>query len=107
MNLSAHTLGPLACLVMPGGDPALLHALLHGEADSRQHRSGKAFGTLMSPLIKSLLVGGLWTSADSRHNLKIVDREGVLSADVCSFPPAWLSTWLSNMAASHVLRGTY
>ena len=56
MNLSAHTLGPLACLVMPGGDPALLHALLHGEADSRQHRRGKAFGTLMSPLIRLKMV---------------------------------------------------
>src|SRR5258708_35629213 len=34
VNLSAHTLGLLACLVMPGGDPAWLHALLRGEADA-------------------------------------------------------------------------
>jgi hypothetical protein len=52
-------------------------------------------------LIKSLLVGGLWTSAESCCNLKTADPATVLSADVCSFPPTWLSTWLSNPIASY------
>ena len=42
------------------------------------------------------MVGGLWTSADACRNLKIGVGQTILSAQICRFPPAWLSTWLSN-----------
>ena len=64
------------------------------DIDSRRYGDGNASITA-APLIRSLLVEGLWTSAESRHNLNIDDLTAVLSAAVCRFPPAWLSTWLS------------
>jgi hypothetical protein len=55
-------------------------------------------------LIKSLLVGGLWTSANASRNLKIGLAPPILSTKIRGSLPAWLSTWVSNTRSAKRLR---